>query len=82
MAHAAALRRREAGDEADHRLGEVLLDPGGGLGLLRTADLADDQHGFGLRVLVEQHEMIEEGRAVDRIAADADRGRYAEPELP
>src|SRR5579872_3536343 len=44
MTHAAALRGGETGDETDDRLRHVLLDPGGGFRLLRTADLADHQH--------------------------------------
>ena len=78
MTHAPALGRGETGDEADHRLRHIVLDPGRGLGLLRSADLADHQHGLGLGILLEQREMVEEGRAVDRIAADADRGGDAD----
>ena len=44
-----------------------------------AADLADHDDGFGGIVGEEQFERIDEVRAVDRIAADADAGRLAEP---
>ena len=49
VAHAASGRRRLARDEADDRLLEVRLDPGGGLFLGAAADLADHDHGVGVR---------------------------------
>ena len=51
-----------------------------GLGLLRSADLADHQHGVGLGVVLERLEHVAERGAVDRVAADADRGRDADAE--
>ena len=75
VAHAASRRRGLAGDESDHRLLHVRLH------VLRrglfgvAADFADHDHGFGLRIVVEQLERVDEIRADDRIAADADRGR-------
>ena len=48
--------------------------------LLRAADLADHDHGLGLRILLEQPQMIQEGTAVDGIPADADAGGDADAE--
>jgi hypothetical protein len=44
-----------------------------------AADLADHDDALGLGVLQEQSEAVDEVGAVDRIAADADAGRLAEP---
>ena len=82
MAHAAARRRRAAGDEADDRLlapalrlvGEELR----GVFLGAAADLADHDDRLGLVVGEEHLEHVDELGALDRIAADADRGRLAE----
>ena len=49
-------------------------------GFLRSADLADHHHGVGVRIVLEQLEDVAEGRAVDRVAADADAGRDADAE--
>src|SRR5256885_11300448 len=53
MAHALARRRRRPGDEPDHRLLVVGLDPGGGVLFLTAADLADQDHRVGLGILGE-----------------------------
>ena len=37
-----------------------------------AADLADHDDAFGLRIVLEQLEAVDEVRAVDRVAADAD----------
>ena len=82
MAHAAARRRGAAGDEAD----DGLLAPALGLvgeelrGVLfgAAADLADHDDRLGLVVGEEHLEHVDELGALDRIAADADRGRLAE----
>ena len=78
MAHAATLGRRQAGDVADHRLRHIGLDPGRGLGLLRAANLADHDHGFGVGVGLETLEVVEEAAAVDRVTADAHAGGHAD----
>ena len=79
VAHPLALGRRPAGDERDLRdVGEVLGRPGRGLLLGRAADLADQHDRLGLGVRGEQLEDVEERRADDRVAADADAGRLAE----
>src|SRR2546426_606815 len=78
--HAAALGSGEPGHVADHRLRHVLLHEYGGVRFLRPADLADHHDRFGLRVLLEQGQHIDERAAVDRIAADADAGRDADVE--
>ena len=46
----------------------------GGLLLVGAADLADHHDGLRVRILLERVEAIDEVRAVDRIAADADAG--------
>ena len=58
---------------------EVLGGPGRGGLLGRAADLADEHDRVGLVVGGEQLEDVEEGRADDRVAADPDAGRLAEP---
>src|SRR5882724_12229658 len=80
MAHAATLRRGQPGHVTDDRFGHVLLDPFRRLRFLRPADFADHDDGPGFRILFEQHQVIEERTAVDRVAADADAGRYADAE--
>ena len=81
VAHAASRRRGAAGDEADDRLLEVGLDALGRVLLGVAADLADHDDGLGLGVVVEQLQHVDEVGAVDRVAADADAGRLAEPEV-
>src|SRR5579864_7390032 len=81
MSHAPTWRRGRAGDEADHGLLYLAaLDELGAIFLGRAADLAD--HDDRLRVGVgEKHlEDINEIRAIDRVAANADAGRLAEPD--
>src|SRR4029079_4388857 len=80
MAHAAALRRREACDEPDHRLRHVFFDPGRSFRLLWATDLADHQNRFGLRIRLEQLQTVAEKVAVDRIGPDADGSRDADAE--
>ena len=65
---------------ADDRLLEVRLDPGGGLFLGAAADLADHDHGVGVRIVGEQLQRVDVRRADQRIAADADAGRLAQAE--
>ena len=48
------------------------LDPLGGGFLVGAADLADHDHGVGVRVVVEQLQHVDVLEAVDRVAADAD----------
>ena len=81
MAHALARRRGDPGDEADHGLAHVLLYPPGRVLLIAAADLAHHDHGFGLRIVVEHLQHIDVLQPIHRIAADADAGRLAEPEL-
>jgi hypothetical protein len=80
VAHAAARRRRLAGDEADDRLLEPARDELGGLFLGAAADLADEHDRLGLGVLGEEPQGVDEGRADERVAADADAGGLAEAE--
>src|SRR3546814_16769862 len=77
MAHAAAGRRADAGDEADHRLlaatAGLVLQELGGLFFGRAADLADHDDRLGGFVGEEKLQPIEEVGAVHRIAPEADR---------
>ena len=65
---------------ADDRLLEVRLDPGGGLFLGAAADLADHDHGVGVRIRREQLQRVDVRGADQRIAADADAGGLAHAE--
>ncbi len=82
MAHAPARRRRAPGDEADGRLGPAAP---GFIGqelrrvlLRRTADFADHDDRLRRRIGQEQFQDIDEFRALDRVATDADGRRLAE----
>ena len=55
------------------------LDEIGGVLLGRAADLADHDDGLGRRIAEEHLQHVDEFRALDRVAADADRGGLAEP---
>src|SRR5262249_15414845 len=81
VAHALARRRGDASDEADHGLTHVLLHPACCGLFIIAADLAHHDHRFGLRVIVEHLKNVYVLQPVDRIAADADAARLAEPEL-
>src|SRR5258706_9072526 len=59
VAHALAWRRGNAGDEADHRLLHVGLDPLRGVLLIGAADLAHHDDCFGLRVVVEHLQHVD-----------------------
>ncbi len=60
MAHALACRRRSTRDEGDDRLLHVFLDELGRLFLGAAADFADHDDAFGLRVVLEQPEAVDE----------------------
>src|SRR5580700_2373492 len=53
MAHAPPFRRGQSRHIPDHGFLHVLLDPFGCFSLLWPADLADHDHYFGVRVLLE-----------------------------
>ena len=80
MAHAAARRRRDAGDEADDRVSCFLafLKNSARFFFGAAADFADHDDALGFVVGQEHFQAIDEVGAVDRIAADADAGRLAE----
>ncbi len=52
-----------------------------GLLLGVAADLAHHQHGLGVGVGLEERQGIDEAGAVDRVAADADAGALADPQV-
>ena len=81
VTHRLAGRRREAGDVREDRLRHVLGDVARGLLLLVAADLADEHDELGLGVGLELLEDVDEARADDRVAADTDDRRVAEPAL-
>src|SRR5262249_57792893 len=72
---------RGAGDVAHDRLRHLGADELGCLLFLVAADLADQHDELGLVVFLEPREHVDERRADDRIAADADDRRVPEPEL-
>src|SRR5712691_5469468 len=74
MAHAASRRRGLPGNEAHDRLLHFRFHKFrcGFFGV--TADLTNHDHGFGLRIAIEQVERIQEIGSDNRIAADADGG--------
>src|SRR5215207_9908758 len=81
VAHRLAGRRREAGDVGDDRLAHVVCDVVGGLLLGGPADLARHHDQLRLRVGLERGEHVYEARAGNRVAADPDDARVAEPAL-
>src|SRR3972149_408114 len=81
MAHAATRGRRLAADEAHHGFPHMRLHEGGGLFLRGAADLADHHDGGGARVVLEEAQDVDEARAVDGVAPDADARGLAEVAL-
>src|SRR5690348_2576350 len=81
MAHALARRRGRTRDERDHWFADVLLDELRGLFLGTAPDLADHDDAFGLRIVLEQRQAVDEIHPVDRIATDADHRRLAEADV-
>src|SRR5690625_6522058 len=63
---------RPAYDKRNHRLRHVLLDVCCSFLFGRPADLANQDDGLGLWILLEQLQRIDETRADNRIATDAD----------
>ena len=80
MSHAATGRGGLAGDEPDDGLPDVVADERRGLFLGGAADLADQHDRVGRGVILEETEGVDEARADQRIAADADAGGLPEPE--
>ena len=58
-------------DKCNHRLRHAGSDVVGSLFLVGAADLADQHDLFGLGIVLEHLEHVDEVRAVDRVAADA-----------
>src|SRR5690348_3039921 len=81
VTHALARRGGRAGDERDHWLGDVFLDEFGRFFLGAAADLAHHDDAFGLRIVLEQLQAVDEVHAIDRIAADADHRGLAEADV-
>ena len=81
VAHALAGGSSLAGDEGGHRLGDVLLGERGGFFFGGAADFAHHEDGFGLVVGLVELQEVDEGRADDRVAAEADASGLAEAEV-
>ena len=82
VAHALARRGGLAGDERGHRLLDVLRDELRRLLLGGAADLADHEDRLGLRDRPgSSSQQVDEASADDRVAADADAGGLAQPEV-
>src|SRR3569833_953770 len=81
MAHAFAGRRGDAGDIGHQRFAHAGLDVFRGLFLGRAADLADHDDALGLAILLDEFYTIDEIRALNRVAADADAGALAKAVL-
>ena len=77
MPHASSRRCGLPGDEAHHRFGDVLRDVGGGVFFRRATNLADQDYGSGLRVLLKLLETLDKREASHRIPTDADTGGLA-----
>src|SRR5262245_16056063 len=81
MAHATAWWSGPSGDEGRHWLGDVRLDECRRLLLGGAANLAHHQDRLGLRVVLEEPQHIDERRAGDGVATDADTGRLSQAEV-
>ena len=81
MAHGLTLRSGEACNVTNDGLGHVGLDVLAGLLLGVAADLTDHHDRFGLRILLEHLQDIDEVGARDRVATDTDRRRLAQAQL-
>ncbi len=79
MAHSAARRRGEPGDEADHGLGHLGLDELRGRLLGAAANLTDHDDPSGRRILFKRRQAIDKVGAVNRVPTDADAGRLSDP---
>src|SRR5690554_3915833 len=74
VTHALSGRGRGAGDEARHGLAHVGLYPCRGFFFSRATDLANHDDGFGVGVVLEKFERVDEVHAVDRVTTDTDAG--------
>ena len=81
VAHGAALRRRNACDEADDRFGAVLFNPTRRLHFEITADLADHHDALGFFICHQELNGVQRGRTDDGVTADADGRGLAEAGL-
>src|SRR2546421_1964285 len=80
MAHAAARRRGLSRDESDDRLFNVCLDPRGRDFFRVAADFTDENNCMRFGIVIEEFDGIEERRADDRVATDADTSGLADAE--
>src|SRR5258708_19790812 len=69
-----------SGDEADGGSLDIRLDEFRGALFGVATDFADQDDGMRIRIVIEQLNRIEEGRADDGIAADADAGGLSNAE--
>src|ERR1700730_1574217 len=81
VSHALARRRGDPGNETDHRLFHVILDPRSRNFLVGATDLSDHDHRIRFRIVVEELQHVEMLEPVDRIATDAYRRRLSQVEF-
>ena len=81
MAHPLPGRCRDPGNISHHRFGHMIADEGSCGLFVRTTDFTHHDDAFGLRVLFEQRQHIDEVHTANRIAADTNAGTLAESEL-
>ena len=79
VSHAPAGGRGLARDKTDHGLVELGFDVRGGFLFRSAPDFPDHDHGVRVRVVPKEHEAVREGRADDRISANAHAGRLPKP---
>src|SRR5262245_51395779 len=79
MAHAAAWRCGDPGNEADDRFLHVLFNELGCFLFRIAADLTDHDDRLSFRVLFKERQHIDKPGPVHRIAAYADTGRFTKP---
>src|SRR5205814_9133885 len=78
VAHLLARRCRDTRDVGHHRLVHLGADEFGRFFFGGPTDLADHHHSLGFGIVLEGLQAIDEGRARNRVATDADAGRDAD----
>src|SRR5690606_28759222 len=76
--HALACRSSNTCDVGHNRLGHIGLDVGGSFFFSATTDLADHDDRFGLRVVLEHFQNVDEVGARDRVTTDTNTAGLTE----
>ena len=79
--HALARRSGDAGDVGDHGLADELADVMRGGFLIAATDLTHENDARGARIALEELQHVDEVHAAHGVAADADAGALAEPDV-